>query len=75
MKKTITQKVIDANERQTNWEYRLLIKQLRNEGLSYQKIAKKISEERGKTITRAAIYEVNKKIKDMTVEEIKSKIV
>lgn len=74
MKKTKTQKVIDANERQTNWAHRLLIKKLRNEGLSYQKIASHISQTREKPIGRAAIYEIYKKVENMTIEDIENKL-
>ena len=74
--KTKTEKRILANERQTDWKTRLLVKQLRADGWSYQRIADHISEERGleKPLTRAFAYEITFKNKLFTIEEIKAKI-
>ncbi len=70
----MTKARIEANEKQANWKNRLLIKDLREQGLSYQQIANFVSKSRTKKITRAAVYEINKKIKNITKEELRQKV-
>jgi len=63
------------HNKQTRWNYRLEVYELKLKGLSYREMAKHFSEKRklAKPLTRASMYEIWQKIKHLTLEEIKEK--
>lgn len=65
-KKELTTKQIEAIHEQTNWDYRLEILTLKNQGWSYRDIAKKLN------VTHQAIADVYKKIEHLTIEELQA---
>lgn len=65
---TITDKVIEKNRRSTDWEQRLEIVRLRNQGWGFSQIGDKLG------ITKQAVYYYWKKTKDMSVEELENMV-
>ena len=59
----MSQKVIDRNNRQTNWERRLTVLRLRNQGWEFHKIGEHLG------VSKQAVYHMWSKVKDMSVAE------
>jgi len=69
MKKyTVSEKVLNARARMTNWEKRLEVFRLKNQGWSYQQIGDYLGQ------SRQSIQDIYRKISTMTVKEIEKRI-
>lgn len=64
MKLTPINRAKEAHNRQTDWEKRIEVLTLKNQGWSFRKIAKKHD------TSHNAVYEMYEKIKDSTIEEL-----
>lgn len=67
-----TKRVIEALKR-TKWEYRLEIFNLVNQGWTYAAVSKYLTD-KGDKVTRAGVYDVYRKVRNMSVDELQTAV-